>query len=338
MADKLAKKNPARKKVTRKYSEKTIKQLFGLCGNQCAYPGCTNEIIVGETQYSDEEVVGHICHIYAVADNGPRGKPDLTEEEKNSFANLILLCGHHHPKVDKQWQTYPADMLIGWKKEHEAKAKKGTAGAVKREADIQKHAFMEQLSDVKIEEAVKRIREGRDINGFPTKDEALMLAAQVEQSTLSGGSDEVRARALAWCSRMLLQGHTIEKAKEFLAKSKNLAITPEAKIAQACITSITDKDAALAELAKLNSAAAKSAALRIVTKIKGPEEALAWAKSAGLTVDSFDAEGKYTLTRDALVAGDWGTAIASAAKVNESDFTDCPALLLITAVLVQIYK
>lgn len=331
MADKLGKNKPARKKVTRKYSEKTIKQLFGLCGNRCAYPGCTNEIIVGETQYSDEEVVGHICHIYAAADNGPRGKPDLTEEEKNSFPNLVLLCGHHHPKVDKQWQTYPADLLIGWKKEHEAEAKKGTAEAVKREADIQKHAFMERLSDGKIEQAVNRIREGRDIVGFPTKDEALMLAAQVEQSTLSGGSNEVRARALAWCSRILSQGDTIEKAKEFLAKSKNLAITPEAKLAQACITSITDKDTALAELAKLNSATAKSAALRIVTIAEGPEGALAWVKSAGLTVDSFDAEGKNTLTMDALAAGDWGTAIASAAKVDESDFTECPALLHTTA-------
>lgn len=315
----------------RKYSEKTIKQLFGLCGNQCAYPGCANEIIVGETEHSDEEVVGHICHIYAAADNGPRGKPDLTEEEKNSFANLILLCGHHHPIVDKQWQTYPADVLIGWKKEHEAQAKKGTAKAIKRDTDIQKHAFIEQLSDSKIEEAVNRVRQGRDIFGFPTTDEALMLAAQVEQSILSGGSNEVRARALAWCSRMLSQGDTIEKAKEFLAKSKQLAITSEAKLAQAFITAITDKVAALTELAKLNSAAARAAALRIVTNADGPGGAIAWAKSAGLTVDSFDPEGKNTLTIDALLAGDWDTAIATAAKLNESDFAECPTLLHTTA-------
>jgi 5-methylcytosine-specific restriction endonuclease McrA len=106
--------------------------------NQRAYPGCTNEIIVGETQYSDEEVVGHICHIYAAADNGPRGKPDLTEEEKNSFANLILLCGHHHPKVDKQWPTYPADKPISrstlsWSNFRTSKSRKLSRGFGKEE-------------------------------------------------------------------------------------------------------------------------------------------------------------------------------------------------------------
>src|SRR5438552_7286171 len=88
----------------RSYSTATIKKLFTLCGNQCAFPGCTNEIVTPGTEWSDPAVLGHICHIYASSDNGPRGKPGLTASQRNSFSNLILMCGHHHPKVDKHWE------------------------------------------------------------------------------------------------------------------------------------------------------------------------------------------------------------------------------------------
>jgi len=97
--------------ATRSYTARTLKELFALSGNQCAYPDCTNEIVVEGTQDSDAAVVGQICHIYAASDDGPRGKPGLTTEERNSAANLILMCGHHHPIVDKQWETHPAYLL-----------------------------------------------------------------------------------------------------------------------------------------------------------------------------------------------------------------------------------
>ena len=77
--------------ANRSYSTKTLKVLFGHSGNQCAAPGCTNPIIAPGTEVSDDAVVGQICHIYAASDNGPRGKPGMSEEERNSPPNLILL-------------------------------------------------------------------------------------------------------------------------------------------------------------------------------------------------------------------------------------------------------
>jgi hypothetical protein len=110
---------------TRSYSPHTIKILFGASGNQCAYPGCTNPIIAPGTPLSDAAVVGQICHIYAASDDGPRGKPGLTAAERNSPDNLILMCGHHHPLVDKQWETYPADRLKAWKRRTKLNFNKG---------------------------------------------------------------------------------------------------------------------------------------------------------------------------------------------------------------------
>ena len=66
-------------------------------------------------------VVGQICHIYAVSDDGPRGKPDMLDKERNQPDNLILLCPTHHAIVDGQHETYPASLLIEWKEKHERK-------------------------------------------------------------------------------------------------------------------------------------------------------------------------------------------------------------------------
>jgi hypothetical protein len=52
---------------------------------------------------------------------------------------------------------YPATLLLAWKKAHESRARAGTAEAIKGEQDIQKHAFIEQMSDEQIEKAITRI-------------------------------------------------------------------------------------------------------------------------------------------------------------------------------------
>lgn len=105
----------------RAYSPKTLKILFALSGNQCAEPACSEPIIALATQASSPSVIGQIAHIYAVSEDGPRGKTGSTEKELNQAANLLLLCPTHHVKVDTQFETYPAAMLIDWKTRHEKK-------------------------------------------------------------------------------------------------------------------------------------------------------------------------------------------------------------------------
>lgn len=105
----------------RHYTQKTLKILFALSGNQCAVPDCKEPVIASPTAKSDAIVVGQIAHIYAISEEGPRGKVGLTEGELNQVSNLILLCPTHHVKVDGQHQTYPAKMLIEWKTRHERK-------------------------------------------------------------------------------------------------------------------------------------------------------------------------------------------------------------------------
>jgi len=108
-----------KKKPKRNYSERTLKILFGLSGNQCAHPECTQPIIANATEESAELVVGQICHIYASSDKGPRGKPEMSDRERDQADNLMLFCPTHHVVIDGQHETYPATLLIEWKRRHE---------------------------------------------------------------------------------------------------------------------------------------------------------------------------------------------------------------------------
>jgi hypothetical protein len=73
------------KAFSRVYAPRTVKLLFGLSRNQCAFPDCPKPIIIPGTDQSDKAIIGHICHIYAVSDVGPRGKPGLPSQQRNAF-------------------------------------------------------------------------------------------------------------------------------------------------------------------------------------------------------------------------------------------------------------
>jgi hypothetical protein len=87
------------RKSQRSYSDKTLKELFGLSYNECAHPDCTNPIIAAGTKVSDAAVLGQICHIFAAADNGPRGKPGLTVMRSKSVNRTALSYRSNSKRV-----------------------------------------------------------------------------------------------------------------------------------------------------------------------------------------------------------------------------------------------
>jgi hypothetical protein len=95
-------------------TEKTIKQLFALSGNTCAYPGCQLPIVERAGT-----VTGEICHIRARHIGGPRFDISQSEEDRHGFTNLILLCRHHHKVIDSEPELYTVDALMEIKSIHE---------------------------------------------------------------------------------------------------------------------------------------------------------------------------------------------------------------------------
>lgn len=92
----------------------TVKRLFALSRNCCAYPQCSLPIV--------EEsgiVTGIICHIKARSKGGPRYDDKQTAEERHSFANLVLLCARHSKVIDTDPKKFTVELLCEMKQAHE---------------------------------------------------------------------------------------------------------------------------------------------------------------------------------------------------------------------------
>ena len=66
--------------------------------------------------------LGHLAHIEALSDDGPRANPGLSLEQRNAYDSLIVLCPNHHRKVDADENT-----VHGWHFEIVEKGQRGEA-------------------------------------------------------------------------------------------------------------------------------------------------------------------------------------------------------------------
>ena len=96
---------------------KTLKHLFALTGNQCAFPGCKHAL------FDDNVFVAQVCHIHAANPNWPRFKESRSDEENRHFSNLVVLCYKHHIIVDNPEAPYSVKELEKIKLDHELKYK-----------------------------------------------------------------------------------------------------------------------------------------------------------------------------------------------------------------------
>ncbi len=106
-------------KKARQYKQTTLRRLDTLSGNQCASPSCTNLLIARD----GETILSKVCHIQAVSLGGPRFNPNMTDDDRRHYNNLILLCDECHRIIDNSTNEldYTVEILEEWKKEHESK-------------------------------------------------------------------------------------------------------------------------------------------------------------------------------------------------------------------------
>jgi len=101
-------------KGPRNYSDLTIKRLYALSDNRCAFPGCS----VVFTSPNNITNFSNICHIED-AEEGGRFNPNMTDNQRASFENLILLCPIHHIETNDT-KKYTVDSLREMKQKHES--------------------------------------------------------------------------------------------------------------------------------------------------------------------------------------------------------------------------
>jgi hypothetical protein len=80
-------------------------------------------LFIDESETGTPTLVGENCHIVAESDEFVRSDPAMSLEQRNSYANLILLCRIHHKLIDDLTNgenDYPVSRLNKIKLEHEA--------------------------------------------------------------------------------------------------------------------------------------------------------------------------------------------------------------------------
>lgn len=103
----------AKNSKARQYTLPTIKKLYALSGNECAFPDCNVTFLDSETDIN----YSNICHIED-ANPGGRYNSNMTDKQRASYKNLILLCPNHHIETNDT-NKYPKETLLQMKREHE---------------------------------------------------------------------------------------------------------------------------------------------------------------------------------------------------------------------------
>lgn len=97
-----------------KPTTEVLRELYLKSGNQCAFPGCYEPMVDNMGNF-----IGQVCHIEAAEEGGERFNPNMTNEDRRSYDNLMLMCYKHHI-VTNDVEEYPVAKLKQMKREHEA--------------------------------------------------------------------------------------------------------------------------------------------------------------------------------------------------------------------------
>jgi hypothetical protein len=111
-------------------TQDTVRQIYLLSGNQCAFPECNHPIILQDGSY-----IGELCHICAAEPGGERFEVGQSNEDRRAVENLLLMCHDHHV-VTNNVEFYPVSRMREIKAAHESRFKQGLA-AMMESASVQ---------------------------------------------------------------------------------------------------------------------------------------------------------------------------------------------------------
>jgi hypothetical protein len=172
----------------------TIKRLFAVSANRCAFPGCKLLLV----DPSSEVVIGKICHIKARKPGGPRYDLNQTDEERHSFENLLLLCPIHHDIIDADPHFYTVERLIEIKSMYEGESS-GEALVSDRIAE----ALIVTISQSLYQDARALISIPKRHWDQKTSSPAALLRADVDCAVPFHGRIKEMADLEAWCHKDL---------------------------------------------------------------------------------------------------------------------------------------
>jgi hypothetical protein len=110
--------------LNRNISQAEMKLLFARSGGLCAFPRCGRSLVEPGSLTDGPVLVGEIAHIVAESRQGPRGREELADSDRNKHTNLILFCPDHHKIIDSRPETYSVAVLRQIKLDHESRVRR----------------------------------------------------------------------------------------------------------------------------------------------------------------------------------------------------------------------
>ena len=107
--------------MSRNIPDREWKMLAATSGGYCAFPGCDLHLVAPGADQDDAAFLGEAAHIVADSRQGPRGRSEMSDEDRDKHTNLILFCGVHHKLIDDQPRTYSVPVLQQMKRDHETR-------------------------------------------------------------------------------------------------------------------------------------------------------------------------------------------------------------------------
>jgi len=307
------------------FTEATKNTLARRVGTRCSNPKCRKPTFGPSTDPEKAIKVGVAAHITAASPGGPRYDPSMPQAERRSSENGIWLCQNCGKLVDNDEKRYTVATLRDWKRSAEEAAIQEIECVLPNV--FSRTYYTTELVDQKIKDDVELLRKSRFFPEFDRVRSSLSLARKLAEGELSGGSDIVRSRALAWCARFLSPTEELDRAEEYFDLAKTLGSCPEIEIAGAFISSQKDdKNAALTVLAGLDSPLSKSAALLVVAYHDGPKGAVDWLRKANIDAADLDPDGKNVLLIYYLQLANWDAAQECLDAVADDDLRETPIL------------
>ena len=182
------------------------------------------------------------------------------------------------------------------------------------------------IVDQTIENELDILRKSRSFGEFDSTRASLRLGRRVIDGNLQQGSANTRAKALAWCTR-ILSIYDKYSAESYLASAEALASCRELDIARAfLLAQEADVNHALSALRGMGTPCLRSAALILVKNARKARGAFSWLTDAGFSAGDLDSDGKLTLLSvlHELEALEKAKVVLKA--VSEADYRSTPLL------------
>lgn len=137
----------------RDYTVGVERKLYRVARGTCYHPECSRPIMVDVEGMPICDV--EIAHIRGAEPSAARYDATMTDAQRASFANLILLCSAHHKLIDRiASQDYPTELLEQWKAGNEDDDLAALAGAT----------LTQETLEAVLEDVAGRLASRREVN------------------------------------------------------------------------------------------------------------------------------------------------------------------------------